>query len=311
MKNIIIICGPTASGKSSLSMKVADKLNSVIINADSIQLYKELRILTASPSESDQKNVRHLLYNFLLSNKKFSVADYLVIAKEQINDSLSKNIIPIITGGTGLYINAIINGITSLPDNNPEIREQAENIIKKNGISYLYEMLLKLDPAASVLNSSDKQRIIRRYEVIIATGKSIDYFQKLKTEMPFPDAKFHIIYLRPSREFLHMCCNNRFENMINLGAIHEVKEFRSFSPDFNWGATKAIGFKELSDYLQGDIDLDQAKLLASAKTRQYAKRQVTWFNNQLKITNQQYTYSNLNEFNEVSIQILRYVDNLL
>lgn len=278
--NILIICGPTASGKSKLAIEVAKKYNGAIINADSMQAYKGLEILTSSPSLVDKKSISHHLYNYLELDDLSSVARYQKEALDVIDQVRDLGYLPIIVGGTGLYINALIKGINVIPDVDVQIRIEAQGLLEKIGKEEFFQTLIAMDPLVSdKINISDKQRMLRAYEVIKQTGKSIRYFQSQETESPLAGYKISTIMLSPTREFLYKSCNDRFIHMICSGAMSEVKNLY-----MNGNAIRVhpLGFKELASCCQGTISLENAITLAQNRTRQYAKRQVTWFNNQLK-----------------------------
>lgn len=276
--NIIIICGPTASGKSKFALEIAKKYNGAIINADSMQAYKGLEILTSSPNLADKNSISHHLYNYLELDLAFSVAKYQKAALNVIESVTKSGYLPIIVGGTGLYINALINGINIIPAIDKQIRIEAEDLLDKIGKEEFFRRLIAMDPLVSgTINIADRQRMIRAYEVIKQTGKSIRYFQSSKIEKPLSHYTISSIMLSPAREFLYQICNDRFLYMIKSGAMEEVKN--CLDDDIR---IKPLGFMELSSFFRGEISLEEAIIFAQNKTRQYAKRQVTWFNNQLK-----------------------------
>lgn len=279
-KDVIIICGPTASGKSRLAMNLASLYMGAIINADSMQIYEGLEVLTASPSNEDKKLIPHHLYNYLALENSFSVARYQKDAIETIIDVKSSGYLPIIVGGTGLYINSLINGINDIPEINSEIRFEAQKHLEKIGKEEFYSELIKIDPlVAGKILPTDKQRMIRAYEVIKQTGKSITYFQNQKTKSPLADYNISIIMLSPNRKFLYQSCNDRFLEIIKSGAMEEVEKLYITKKNVS---INPLGFNEILSFFKGEISLEDAIILAQAKTRQYAKRQVTWFNNQIK-----------------------------
>ncbi len=297
VKHAIIICGPTASGKSALATKIAKEINGCIINSDSMQVYTDLEVITSSPSTADKREISHLLYNFVDSNTQYSVANYIDDAKKAIVISLKNNYVPIFTGGTGMYINALINGISSIPKIPKEIRLEAEEIIKKKGLGNLYQELEILDKnTAKILNKNDSQRIIRAYSVKKFTGNSILSYRNLSKKSPLLNISTTIFYMKPEREFLYKSCNDRFVSFIENGAIEEIESFLKTHQDVNCGPTAAIGFQELKSYIRHEISIEAAIALAQTKTRQYAKRQNTWFKNQLKHKNQIIEFSSKSEF---------------
>lgn len=276
-KKIIIICGPTASGKSARAIDLARDRNGAIINADSMQIYSEIPILTASPSQEDKALVPHHLYNYISIKENFSVADYQKAALAQIEQVEEKGYLPIIVGGTGLYISSLLYGLSKMPDIDPEIRQEARNLLKTIGNDAFHIKLMTIDPiVAAKLSIGDSQRMVRAYEVFMQTGKSITYFQQKPPISPLMNYDIEIIFISPEREILYKACDERFVKLVEKGALDEVKNNMSTSD------SKALGFSQLASYLRGEITLDEAMILAKAKTRQYAKRQVTWFNHQLK-----------------------------
>lgn len=279
---IHIICGPTASGKSDLALKMAQEINGSVINADSMQVYDALKILSSSPKDYQKEKVPHYLYNFKQPTEKYSVANFIQDCDEAINDSSKKGYTPIIVGGTGLYIDAIINGISEIPPIDENTKNEVQNIIRENSIEELHNLILKLDPLSGAkLKKTDKQRIVRSLEVFLSTGKSIVEFQKFKTDSITKNFNVKVTYLKPERSILYEVCNSRFEEMIKFGAINEVEEFLEKYPNLNYGPINILGAKEIIAYLRGEISLDSAISLAQQKTRNYVKRQFTWFNNQL------------------------------
>ncbi len=283
IKQIYIICGPTASGKSSIALKLAEDINGCIINADSMQVYSSIEILTASPSKTDKKEIPHLLYNFIPPEAQYSVANFIEDASKALNTALENNQIPIFTGGTGMYINSLLNGISEIPEIPKFVREDTEEIIKEKNLEFLFKELEILDPAvAATLNKNDSQRIIRAYSVVKFTGNSILSYRNADKKSLLQNFDIKILYINPDREFLYKTCNERFISLVQNGAIEEVKDFTSKYGDIKTGAAKALGFQELKSYINKEISKEDAISLAQIKTRQYAKRQQTWFNNQLK-----------------------------
>lgn len=285
MQKAIIICGPTASGKTGFGHSVAKKHVGEIINIDAIQIYKQLSIVTASPETSLRSEVEYHLYNFLDISQKFSVIEYVNLAKDVINKIFDKGKLPILVGGTGMYINALINGYNAIPNIPDNVRKKAKDRLIELGNEEFFRELCTIDEnAAQRLKANDSQRILRAYEVITHTNKSIFTFQSDKNILPLPNVAFQIVYLLPDRIFLHQMIEKRLEYMFKNGAIDEVQQClqqcnkRQIAPS----ALKAIGAREIIEYLEGNITLDQAKELTLYRSRQYAKRQITWFNNQLQ-----------------------------
>lgn len=286
LHTIHIIAGPTASGKSAKAIELAQKLNGVIINCDSMQLYDDLPILSAQPSEDDKALVPHRLYGTLHPNEVCSAGNWRELVEPVINEVFADSKTPIICGGTGLYIKALIEGLSPMPDIPSEVRER---VVKKHdqlGAEKFYAELEKRDPEmAARFHVNHKARIIRAMEVLEATGKSLSEWQKLDRLGPPEHWRFDVHKILPEREKLYDRCNKRFEWMLDNGALEEVAAFenRLKEGDVNEGVPlcKALGFKQLRAHLNGEMDIDEAVTIAQGITRRYAKRQVTWFKNQL------------------------------
>ena len=273
---IILISGPTASGKSNFAVKVAKKIQGEIINADSMQVYKKLKILTARPNKIEQKNIKHHLYGVIDLNKKFSTGQWLELAIKKIKNIQKKKKIPILVGGTGLYFQSLINGLVKIPEIPLNFRNKVRLMSKREGQKKFYKKLLKLDPKIKdKFDSNDTQRSIRAYEIKSYTNISMyDWLTKTKSE--FKESDFLKLYIETKREKLIDKINLRTSNMINDGAINEVKKFLKLKIRKDQSVNRVIGIAELTQYLNKKINLDQANELISIKTRQYAKRQATW-----------------------------------
>lgn len=283
MKNALLICGPTAGGKSQLAHHLAKAYNGEIVNCDSMQIYDETPIITASPNINDIEEVRYHLYNFISITENFTVIKYLELAAEKIREISSRNKLPIIVGGTGLYVSSLLYGYNQIPEIDLTIRRNAKILQNELGHIEFFEQLKSLDPIAGLrLNQNDKQRSLRAYEVWQQTRQSIFTFQQLDNILPLPEFDIKVIFLNPERKQLYQACNNRLEKIFNNGAIEEVQKLKNILLPRHLSSIKPIGVQEILTYLNGDISLPQALALAQAKTRQYAKRQVTWFKNQLK-----------------------------
>lgn len=278
---ILIISGPTASGKSELAKIIAQKINGIIINADSMQLYKELPILSSQPTKPDLANTEHFLYSIFKYDQDSSVAIWLNLVRE-ILDQNDNSKLPIIVGGTGLYISRLLHGISLIPEIDFKIKIQSRNLYEEIGREEFIKILIDKNENKNSVQNLDKQRLIRRFEVISQTGKSLDYWQLQPNQNIFSDKSFLHINLEPDREELYQNCNLRFEKMLKNGAIEEVKELIKLSPPSDLPITKTIGYFEIKDYLNNLINLEEAREVASQKTRNYAKRQLTWFRNQFK-----------------------------
>ena len=278
---IILIAGSTASGKSEFAVKIAKKINGEIINADSMQFYKQLKILTARPTQKNQKKIKHHLYGFQNVAKKFSTGAWLKLAIKKIKEIRKKNKVPILVGGPGLYFKVLTDGLVKIPNIPLKIRNETRSIQKKIGQDSFYEKLIKLDPLASnKIDSNDVHRSIRAYEIKKYTKISMYKWFK-KTKQFFNKDIFLKFYIDFSREKLIKRINSRVEKMIKNGAVKEVERFNKLKIMKENSANKVIGIQEISKYLNGQIDLLETKKQIIIKTRQYAKRQTTWARGQM------------------------------
>ncbi len=273
---IILISGPTASGKSSFAIKVAKKVDGEIINADSMQVYKQLKILSARPDPKKYQKIRHHLYGFHDVTKNFSTGDWLKLVNKKIKDVQRRKRTPILVGGTGLYFKALTDGLVKIPNISAKLRNQIRNMQKKLGQKKFYEKLLKLDSSLKgKINPTDSQRSIRAYEVKKFTKKSLyEWFKSTKSN--FSEADFFKVYVDYPRQELIERINLRTKEMIENGAIKEVKNFIKLKVRKDKSVNKAIGVMEIKDFLNKEKDLEQIKEKIAIKTRQYAKRQSTW-----------------------------------
>jgi len=273
---IILISGPTASGKTNFAVKIAKKIRGEIINTDSMQVYKKLKILTARPNKIEQKNIKHHLYGFVDLNKKFSTGQWLELTIKKIKNIQQRKKIPILVGGTGLYFQSLVDGLVKIPEIPLKFRNKVRLISKRDGQKKFYKKLLKLDPnIKDKFDPNDTQRSIRAYEIKSYTDISMyDWLAKTKSE--FKDSNFLKLYIETKREKLIEKINLRTLNMINGGAINEVKKFLKLKIRKDQSVNKVIGIAELTQYLNHEVTLEEAKELISIKTRQYAKRQATW-----------------------------------
>jgi len=273
---IVLISGPTASGKSNFAVKIAKKIQGEIINADSMQVYKILKILTARPNKIEQKDIKHHLYGVVDLNKKFSTGQWLELAIKKIKNIKRKKKIPILVGGTGLYFQSLIDGLVKIPEIPLKFRNKVRLMSKREGQKKFYKKLLKLDPKVKdKFDPNDTQRSIRAYEIKSYTDISM-YDWLARTESEFKNSDFLKLYIETKREKLIERINLRTLNMINGGAINEVKKFLKLKIRKDQSVNKVIGIAELTQYLNHEVTLEKAKELISIKTRQYAKRQATW-----------------------------------
>ena len=273
---IILISGPTASGKSNFAIKLAKKINGEIINADSMQVYKELRILSARPSSKDYQKIKHHLYGFHSVKNNFSTGEWLKFVIKKIKEVRKRKKTPILVGGTGLYFKALTDGLVSIPNIPIRFRNKIRTLHKSLGQKKFYQKLIKLDTnSKKKINPTDSQRSIRAYEVKKFTKKSLhDWFQNTKSYFVKDD--FFKIYIDYPREELIQRINKRTEQMIEIGAINEVKRFLKLKVRKDKSVNKAIGIHEIKEYLEKREDMSNVIEKISIKTRQYAKRQSTW-----------------------------------
>ena len=282
---IILISGPTASGKSNFAISLAKKIKGEIINADSMQVYKELLILTARPKQKDYQKIRHHLYGFLNVTKKFSTGQWLKLCQKKITEIKLRNKTPILVGGTGLYFKALTDGLVKIPNIPLKIRNKIRNLQKKLGQKKFYLQLLKLDPnVKGKIIETDAQRSIRAYEVKYHTKKSIFKWFK-KTKSNFQDKEFLRIYIDYSRPELIERIKFRSEQMLKDGAINEVKKFLKLKIKKDNSSNKVIGIAEIKEHLENKLDLKEVHEKITIKTRQYAKRQSTWARGQMSSWN--------------------------
>ena len=278
---IILISGPTASGKSKVALKIAKKLYGEIINADSMQVYKELNILTARPSKTDLKKIDHHLYGFISVKKEFSSGEWLKLAKKNIKKIRDRNKIPILVGGTGLYFKALTDGLVKIPKIPIHIRNRIRRIQNNLGQKKFYSKLLKIDPLVkNRIDPTDVQRSIRAYEVISISKKSIFEWYK-QTKPSFKKDQFIKIYVDYPKDELINKISKRVDQMMKDGAIKEVKDFLKLNLKSDSNIFKVIGIREIKDFIEKKTSMHDLKLNIVIKTRQYAKRQRTWSRGQM------------------------------
>ena len=294
MKKVILLAGPTASGKSELAIYIAKKINGEIINADSMQVFKEIKILSARPE--DYKNIKHHLYGFISVKKSFSTGEWIKYTEKKINEILKKKKTPIIVGGTGLYFKSLIDGIAQIPNISKAKRDKIIKLFNQIGNDEFYKKLIKLDPKCkNKIVKNDKQRMIRFYEVKFYTKKSIFDWQK-NTKNNLKDINFKKIFLNFPREVLLVKIEKRFKKMVDQGAIKEAKKFKKLGVSKTLTSNNILGLKEIMSYLEGKMTLKDAVERSIIRTRQYIKRQMTWFRGQMK---------DWNEFNDLKQADLR------
>lgn len=294
MKKVILLAGPTASGKSELAIYIAKKINGEIINADSMQVFKEIKILSARPE--DYKNIKHHLYGFISVKKNFSTGEWIKHTEKKINEILKKKKTPIIVGGTGLYFKSLTDGIAQIPNISKAKRDKIIKLFNQIGNDEFYKKLIKLDPKCkNKIVKNDKQRMIRFYEVKFYTKKSIFDWQK-NTKNNLKDINFKKIFLNFPREVLLVKIKKRFKKMVDQGAIKEAKKFKKLGVSKILTSNNILGLKEIMSYLEGKMTLKDAVERSIIRTRQYIKRQMTWFRGQMK---------DWNEFNDLKQADLR------
>ena len=273
---IILIFGPTASGKSKFAIQLAKRINGEIINADSMQVYKQLKILSARPSQKEYQNIKHHLYGFQDVNKNFSTGDWLRLVNKKILNIKRRKKVPILVGGTGLYFKALTNGLINIPNIPNKLRNKVRSFHTKLGPNKFFLKLKKLDPLVlGKIEPSDTQRAIRAYEVVTFANKSIyNWFKDTKSK--YFEKDFFKIYIDFPRKELLKRIDLRVKKMIQKGLISEIKKFNNFRVKKDKSVSKAIGIKEVNDYILKKIELRELIEKISIKTRQYAKRQSTW-----------------------------------
>ena len=273
---IILIYGSTASGKSKFAIKLAKKIDGEIINADSMQVYKELKILSARPNKKDYKNIRHHLYGFLSAKKTFSTGDWLKLVDRKISNCKKRKKVPILVGGTGLYFKALTDGLVNIPLIPIKFRKKIRLLHNKIGPKKFYLKLIKEDPLAKkYIKPSDTQRVIRAYETKLFTKKSLFKWFK-NTQSIYEKYDFQKIYIDYPRNELIKRIHIRAEEMIKNGAVNEVKNFIKLRIPKEKSVNKAIGISEIKEFLNKKILIENVIEKISIKTRQYAKRQRTW-----------------------------------
>ena len=282
---IILISGPTASGKSNFAVKIAKKIDGEIINADSMQVYKQLKILTARPNKKEQEDIKHHLYGTIDLGEKFSTGQWLKIATKKIKNIYKRKKTPIFVGGTGLYFQSLVKGLVEIPEIPLKFRNKIRSIQKKDGQKKFYKKLIKIDPSVkNKFDPNDVQRSVRAYEIKSFTKVSMyDWFKKTSSE--FNDSDFLKLYIDFKREDLVKRIASRTSAMIKAGAVREVKKFLKVKIKKNQSVSKVIGIDELTQYLKNKINLTQAEELITIKTRQYAKRQATWARTRMMLWN--------------------------
>lgn len=277
---VVVVAGPTASGKSAAALALAEMFRGTVINADSMQVYRELPVLTAQPTPDEQARAPHRLYGVLPAEERCTAGRWRAMALAAITEADAAGRLPIVVGGTGLYLKALMEGLAPIPPVPPEIRAEVAARSKALGAVAFHAELARLDPVmAARLKPGDTQRVRRAYEVVVATGRSIAAFQGATAPGPHVFVK---LLLMPLREALNAACDARCRQMLAAGALDEVRALLAQGLDPDLPAMKAVGVRELARHLRGEIDLSAALTLFQQATRQYAKRQYTWFRHQFE-----------------------------
>ena len=277
----VIICGPTGAGKSSLALNLAEKFKGVIINADSVQIYREIKILSGRPTFDDYRQAPHRLYGIMSIFMPCTLGIWRKMALETIKECELSGRLPIICGGTGLYIKFLLNELSAIPEIPPSIKLEAREKLEDLGNENFRELLSKNDPvSASRIKSGDTNRLLRAWEVLTATNKPLSYWHEQSGETG-SQHKFFKVCLMPERKALYSKCDKRFLDFIEQGAAEEARalDFITVSPELP--ASKTLGLIELVKYTKGELELSDAIAQAQRTTRRYAKRQLTWFRHQL------------------------------
>ena len=276
---VLLISGPTAVGKSSVAIEIAQRCNAEIINGDSLQLYRYLNIGTAKPDLKERQLLPHHLFDIIDPDESFNATDFQFRADAVIADIRSRGALPLVVGGTGLYLRALLFGLCQMPDIEPGIRAELGVRLELEGSEALHAELTLYDaPMAARLAPRDKTRVLRALETVLATGKSIAYFQD-QHKFSAPRFNFLHVFLDLEREQLYQRINQRVETMVEMGLLDEVKSLleKDFSPELK--PMQSIGYRQVIDHLAGRLSLDQAVADTKQATRRYAKRQLTWFRN--------------------------------
>jgi tRNA dimethylallyltransferase len=278
----VLIAGPTASGKSALALELAQKSGGVVINADSMQVYRDLRVLTARPTEAEEAMVPHRLYGHVDAAINFSAGAWLADAADALDEARAQGRMPIFVGGTGLYFKALTRGLSAIPPIPTEIRERVRAELARDGVEALHAKLARRDGvSAERLKPRDRTRIARALEVLEATGRSITDWHREGLPPLLPQGSFRALFLHPEREALYARIDARFDAMLKAGVLDEVKRLAARGLDPLLPAIKAHGVPPLIRHLKGEMTLAEAAEIGRADTRHYAKRQFTWFRHQL------------------------------
>ena len=283
LKSAILIAGPTASGKSAVAIAVAQRLNGVVINADAMQLYAQLDILTSRPSQADERAAPHRLFGCVPASEAWSAGRWLEAASREIQSAWSEDKVPVVTGGTGLYFKVLEEGLSQISPVPANIRDHWRERLQREGPQTLHGELAKTAPAdAARIEEADGQRIVRALEVLQATGKPLgEHFADARQQTVLANAEVLRVALTPPREELYSVCDARFETMMSKGVLQEVEKLMALQLNPNLPVMKAIGVQALAGHLADEATLEEAIGMAQKQTRNYAKRQMTWIRNQM------------------------------
>lgn len=277
----VLIAGPTASGKSAVAARLAREFGGAVINADSMQVYKELRVLSARPSDDEMQGAPHFLYGFVPVAEPYSVGKWLDAVRVALSVCEAQGLRPIVTGGTGLYFSALTQGLSPVPDIHAQLRIEVRQAFEAMGPDKFHAELAARDPVmAARIPPSDTQRLVRAYEVIEATGVSLAEWQEVKGEPVLENAAMAAV-LKPNREWLYHRIDRRFDTMVEQGALREVQTVMAMNLAPDLPGLRALGVPQLSAHLRGELSLEAAIEQAKMQSRRYAKRQMTWFRHQM------------------------------
>jgi tRNA dimethylallyltransferase len=306
----VILGGPTASGKSALALAIAQEFGGTVINADSLQVYRELPILTAQPAAAARAALPHRLYGFLSVSERCSAARWAVLARAEIGAAQAAGRLPIVVGGTGLYLRSLLQGLAPVPEIPDAVREAAKQRLAELGKASFHAELGRRDPRmAAQIRPSDPQRMVRAWEVMEATGRSLaDWQAQQAGPGPNDSPRFLTLVLMPEREQLYVACDARFRAMVEQGALAEAVALRSLDPGLP--AFKALGLRELIGHVRGESSLEAAIAAAQQATRRYAKRQMTWFRHQVPNGRQLCPTAPFEQFSErIAEEIYNFIRN--
>ena len=275
-KDLIIIAGPTCVGKSSIAMKLAKKINGVLVNADSVQVYEDLKLLSARPSEDDIRLIPHFLYGYVKSEKNYSIADWLQKLSKVLLEIEKMKKTAILVGGSGLYLKAVINGIAPIPKLREEIKQECLLKLDEIGIDDFKKLNYRIDPKF-VAKNQDKHRLLRLYGVFLQTEKNMTYWYK-KPRQGAIKKNIYSFLISLERKLIYKRCDLRFDSMLEKGALEEVKKIHKSNIDRSLPIAKCLGVKWLLNYFDKKISFEEAVRLSKRDTRRYVKRQITWFN---------------------------------